>query len=90
MINEVESSLKADGRLGPLEYLRVNTARGALYRRMLRAALVSARGALDAAQYPPSKYDTELAAARTRATHCRQPFPESRREFRRVTGLLNS
>lgn len=70
VINGVESSLKADGRLGPLEYLRVNTARGALHRRMLRAALVSARGALDAAQYPPSKYETELAAARARATHC--------------------
>ncbi|ANB72644.1 hypothetical protein AYM40_09890 [Paraburkholderia phytofirmans OLGA172] len=70
VVNEVEASLKADGLLGPLECLRVNAARGALHRRSLRAALVSARGALDAAQYPPSKYDAELAAARAKASYC--------------------
>jgi hypothetical protein len=66
VINQVEASLKADGLLGPLESLRVHAARGALHRRMLRAALIAARGALDATQYPPAKYDTELAAARAR------------------------
>ncbi|MFM0732613.1 hypothetical protein PQQ52_19180 [Paraburkholderia sediminicola] len=38
VINGVEASLKADGLLGPLESLRVNAARGALHRRMLRTA----------------------------------------------------
>lgn len=68
VVNGVEAILKADGRLGPLEYLRMNAARGALHRRMLRAALVSARGALDATQYPPLKYGTELATARAKVT----------------------
>jgi hypothetical protein len=80
VVNEVEASLKADGLLGPLEYLRVNAARGALHRRLLRAALVSARGALDATQYPPVKYGAELAAARE-GHSMRRDFPKKTSNF---------